>query len=382
VTTQGKDHRYIQFHHGSWYVVVGHREGGRVVKARRSLGTASLRDAQRMRWPIVAELKARTPRDDAEAWRSALKDNAGGWGDPEAALSDHLDRLPPAEAVELAAKVYQTGLDAHLDAFLASRGELKADTQRKHKLAVRRLAEWLKVNHLPQTLQSVTRKVATRYVDELPAGRRDPEFLRLQWRYLLRREMVDADPWQDLSTAPRRPLEPERAWTDAEMRWLLEGPCEPAMGLLMRVLALTGARLDAVIRMEVKGDTDGLPAFIVLPPQKKERGPRTIPLHSHLAGSLAGFKGWQWTNSGAASLAFTSYRRKVLGPDPAGRRRAVVNAHSFRRWFISQAERAGIDERIISDVVGHARRSMTGRYSAGATMEQMKVCVEAVKLPT
>jgi hypothetical protein len=179
-----------------------------------------------------------------------------------------------------------TPITTHLDAFLASRGELKADTQRKHKLAVRRLAEWLKVNHLPQTLQSVTRKVATRYVDELPAGRRDPEFLRLQWRYLLRREMVDADPWQDLSTAPRRPMEPERAWTDAEMRLLLEGPCEPAMGLLMRVLALTGARLDAVIRMEVKGDTDGLPAFIVLPPQKKERGPRTIPLHSHLAGSL------------------------------------------------------------------------------------------------
>ena len=214
--------------------------------------------------------------------------------------------------------------------------------------------------------------MATRYVDELPAGRRDPEFLRLQWRYLLRREMVDADPWRDLSAAPKRPLEPERAWTDAEVLALLQGPCSPSLSLLMRVLALTGARLDAAIRMEVIGDT------IVLPPQKKERGPRTIPLHTHLHVSLAGFRGWQWTNSGAASLAFTSYRRKVLGPDPAGRRRAIVNAHSFRRWFISKAERAGIDERIISDVVGHARRSMTGRYSAGATMEQMRVCVEAV----
>jgi integrase len=79
---------------------------------------------------------------------------------------------------------------------------------------------------------------------------------------------------------------------------------------------------------------------------------------------------------------FVLYRRKVLGQDPPGRRRAVTNFHSWRRWFISKAERAGIDERIISDVVGHARRSMTGRYSAGATIGQMRVCVEAVKLPT
>jgi integrase len=76
-----------------------------------------------------------------------------------------------------------------------------------------------------------------------------------------------------------------------------------------------------------------------------------------------------------------AHRRKVMGPDPAGRRRAIINMHSWRRWFISKAERAGIDERVISDVVGHKRRSMTGRYSAGASMGQMRVCVEAVKLP-
>jgi integrase len=157
---------------------------------------------------------------------------------------------------------------------------------------------------------------------------------------------------------------------------LLGDPCSPSLRLLMEVAALTGARLDAIIRMTVLSDT------LILPRQKKERGPRTIPLHSHLRGSLEGFSGWPWTGSNRASQAFTTYRRAVLGPDPPGRRRAVANMHSWRRWFISKAERAGIDERIISDVVGHARRSMTGRYSAGATLEQMRVCVEAVKLPT
>ena len=381
MATQGKDHRYLQFHHGSYYVVVGHREGGRVVKARRSLGTASLREAQRRRWAVVAELKGRPttthPINDPEAWRAALRETPGP---AEEGLSAHLDRLEEkhgtAYAVEFADQAYgrATSLDAHLPAFLASRGELKEDTRERHESAVKALADWLRHNHLPQTIQAVDRRTATRYADALPPGRRDPKRLSLYWQWMAKREHVPGNPWRDLSTAPRRPLEPERAFTDAEALALLQAPCEPAMGLLMRVLALTGARLDAVIRMEVRGDT------IVLPPQKKERGPRTIPLHSHLQGPLTGFSGWPW-GSVSASQRFTRYRRSVLGQDPPGRTRAVVNAHSWRRWFISQAERAGIDERVISDCVGHARRSMTGRYSQGVSLEQMKVCVEAVRLP-
>jgi hypothetical protein len=59
--TQGgtpKDTRYLEQHHGSWRVVVGYRVNGKMVKARRSQGTSSLREAQRRRWAVVAELKA------------------------------------------------------------------------------------------------------------------------------------------------------------------------------------------------------------------------------------------------------------------------------------------------------------------------------------
>jgi integrase len=215
-------------------------------------------------------------------------------------------------------------------------------------------------------------------VDQLAPGRPDPQRLSLYWQWLVQRDHAPSDPWDGLQATQRRPVEPERAFTDAEAQALLSGPCSLSLKLLMEVGALTGARLDAIIHMRV----DHAAGTIILPPQKKERGPRTIPLHSHLREALADFTGWQWTNSSTASSFFGLYRRKVLGPDPPGRRRAVANFHSWRRWFISQAERAGTDERIISDVVGHARRSMTGRYSAGATMEQMRVCVEAVRLPT
>jgi integrase len=407
------EHHYLEWHHGSWRAVVGYRVDGKVVKLRRSLGTGSLREAQKLRWAVVAELKASMKtvptgwHASADAWKTALAASSGGPDDPTPILlHDHLDALrgdpiateedvdgnrvylysPERErqAVEFADRVYgrATPIGEHLEAFLRSRGELKEDTRERHERAVRDIVGWLRSNHLPPTIQAVTRKVAIRYIDQLPPGRRDSKRLSLYWQWLARRDEAQQDPWHGLLATPRARVEPERAWTDDEVRRLLSGPATPAMRDLMMVAALSGARLDAIIRMEVKAGRDGQGDTLILPPQKKETKARTIPLHSHLRAPLADFGGWPFPNSNAASAAFTRYRRKVLGADDGGRRRAPANFHSFRRWFISKAERAGIDERIISDVVGHARRSMTGRYSQGVSLEQMRVCVEAVRLPT
>jgi integrase len=81
--------------------------------------------------------------------------------------------------------------------------------------------------------------------------------------------------------------------------------------------------------------------------------------------------------------AFGAYR-KAVGVDERrpGKRRSLVNFHSFRRWFITKAERAGIPEPTIMTVVGHKRPGMTfGVYSGGPQWEQLRACVEAVKLP-
>jgi integrase len=59
-----------------------------------------------------------------------------------------------------------------------------------------------------------------------------------------------------------------------------------------------------------------------------------------------------------------------------------ANFHSFRRWFITEAERAGQPENIIAAVVGHKRQGMTlGVYSRGSSGEQFRTCVEAVQFP-
>lgn len=60
-----------------------------------------------------------------------------------------------------------------------------------------------------------------------------------------------------------------------------------------------------------------------------------------------------------------------------------MNFHSFRRWFVTAAERAGQPPHIISGAVGHTRLGMTlGVYSGGPSVEQqLRACVEAVRLP-
>ena len=272
------------------------------------------------------------------------------------------------------------------------------------------LLEWCTRRRVRPTLQAITRKVAARFMDEMRevAGDLLPgtlnEYLRRlsrYWRWLMVREYVEADPWAALKVP-----EPtgshgaeERSFTDEEVLALLNGPASERMLDLMKVAALSGARLDAIVSLKV-GDCGG--GVFTFMPQKNEKQSRGVPIHSELldivsrrtAGKSADdslFPDWpgpkkrgsQRERSFRASVVFTAYRREVgIEQMVPGRRRSLVNFHSFRRWFITKAEQAGQPENIIAAVVGHKRRGLTfGRYSAGPLLEQMRQCVEAVRLP-
>jgi len=132
---------------------------------------------------------------------------------------------------------------------------------------------------------------------------------------------------------------------------------------------------------------------------KQEPRPRRVPIHSVLkavvARRIAG-KGpddflfhecpeatTRRPRSAAPSQAFTRYRRDMeVDERPDWKRQSNIDFHSFRRWFITKAERAGQPPHIIEVVVGHKREGESmGRYSQGPSMAQLRACVEAVKLP-
>jgi hypothetical protein len=61
-----------------------------------------------------------------------------------------------------------------------------------------------------------------------------------------------------------------------------------------------------------------------------------------------------------------------------------VDFHSWRRWFVTEALRAGQLERVVKQVVGHKlpKANVTlGVYFGGDTPEAFRACVEAVRLP-
>lgn len=256
-----------------------------------------------------------------------------------------------------------------------------------------------------------TKRAAVAFMDGLQAlePRLSPVtlnkyLLRLSryWQWLEKREEVATNVWQGLllSVPQQEHGEKEREFTDEEMVTLLTGKTTQQMHDVMRIAALTGCRLDPIVSLKVADCRDD--GVFIFKPQKREKGPRVCPIHSDLVEIVTRRKAGkrpedplfpEWPGprnptstrerSFKTSNEFTEYRRSVgVADEREGRRRSLVNFHSFRRWFITKAEQADQPESIIAAVVGHKRQGMTlGVYSAGPKVEQARRCVEAVRLP-
>jgi integrase len=430
------DTRYLERIKGRWRCVIAvprPLHGTLGTKLKRSLHTGSLREAQARRWPVVAELKALVagkakgqPTDSAEAWKAALAAGDGGpYDQTPSLLHDRLDALrgdpivteedvdgspvyiyhPERErrAVEFADRAYgrATPVDTYWEPYLASLA-IAERTKGVHRRALTRLQEWCRQTSTPFTVQALTRKVAIRFLDDLPTKEATPRYLTLlvgklslYWRWMIHREHVETDPWQGLKLSrvktPHDQL--ERPFTDLEVHRLLAGGAPRGMLDLMMVGALTGARLDAILSLRVGDCRDGVFTF---KPQKSENKPRRVPIHSSLVGMVTDRSKGKADGQGRspndllfphlrdASNAFGDYRRRVGVDDLVpGNRRSRVNYHSFRRWWITKAEQAGVQENLIAAVVGHRRPGLSlGLYSAGPSMDQLRGAIEAVKLPT
>ncbi|NNU59094.1 tyrosine-type recombinase/integrase [Ochrobactrum soli] len=304
-----------------------------------------------------------------------------------------------------------TLLNAHHNQYM---GQLtvKPRTKSDDKRAIALLERWCSEQDIPPYLQSFpTRKSAVAFTDALPAL--EPELspvtlnkyvrrLSRYWQWLEKRDEVASNVWAGLSLAvPQTPHdEEERPFTDDEMVKLLSGDASPEMHDLMRIAALTGCRLDPIVCLRVRDCLDE--GMFIFKPQKKEKAQRLCPIHPALKEIIERRKDGkspddpifpEWPapknpestreRSFKASNHFTDYRRSVgVADEIEGKRRSLVNFHSFRRWFITKAEQADQPESLIASVVGHKRQGMTlGVYSGGPAKEQARRCVEAVQLP-
>lgn len=449
------DRKYLEPHGSQWRVVINvprrlHSKLG--TKLKRPLGTDSIREANRLKWDVVAELKALIEQADnpllsLDAARKRTREKAMARAallaerrkiafdaekldqvDEEIALTAEKLAGRPVDFDEYGHEAYdperfatatefmhlargdKTAIDHHHAKYLAM-SHVKPRTLADDKRAMTLLKDWCKKSGVAPYLQAITKKEAVRFCDELPTltGNLTPVTLnkyvsRLSvfWAWLENRHEVETNVWKG-----RRLREPqqttdqkERPFTEDEMKALLSGDAEQRMHDLMRIAALTGARLDAIVCLKVKDCRDD--GVFVFKPQKREPGPRLCPIHSDLKEIVERrkkdkeleddiFPEWPGVKksnslrerSFKTSNEFTDYRRLCKVDDRReGKRRGLVNFHSFRRWFITKAEQAGQPESTIAAVVGHKRKGITlGVYSAGPLLEQARQCVDAVKLP-
>ena len=274
-----------------------------------------------------------------------------------------------------------TPIEYHHGDFLAqslTKARTKSDDRRAF------LSAWCRQTNTPATLEAISRKEALRFHDALPKLPGAPASpvtlnkylgrLSVYWQWLRHRELVETDVWERTKIPePATPHdERERPFTGEEVRKLFAGPASAPMHDLMMIAALTGARLEAIVDLRARDCEAGLFTF---KPQKKEKSARGVPIHSALVDLVArrtkGKSGAddlfpeypvpkrstsQRERSFRASNEFTEYRRSVGVEEVVpGRRRSLVNFHSFRRYFITKAEQADQMEHIIAVVVGHKR---------------------------
>ncbi len=296
------------------------------------------------------------------------------------------------------------------DEYLATiRNKVKVRTLEDDRRALDYLEKWCELENVDRDLRAITTGVAKKFVSQIHrvAGDIVPRTqkkyigrLKLYFDHVVYHEHLPANPWASVVLKVTEPSqeEEERAFTDDEVPRLLIGPASDVMADLMRFGALTGARLDAIICLRVKDARLGVLTFKA---QKREKTTRDIPTHPDLASIVAGRslgkkeddypfpeypaprENSQREKSFKASNAFTAYRREC-GVDERveGKRRSLVNFHSFRRWFITKAERAGFDEPLIAAIVGHKRKGITlGRYSEDPDWKRAQRCIKAVRLP-
>ncbi|MCA0448453.1 MAG: tyrosine-type recombinase/integrase [Proteobacteria bacterium] len=283
-------------------------------------------------------------------------------------------------------------------------GHVQPKERANRETVIKVFLAWLTAKKVVPTVRSVTRALAGQFVSEelIPRSRATAakylSTLRGLWKWMESKGVVKDFPW-DRHPLPKRQLsrdEKKRAFTDEEVVKLLSGHATPTMHDMMMVAALSGMRLEEIAALRIK---DISSRSFNIPRAKTLAGQRPVPIHSQIAALVArrskgkgpddrlfsdvSSESKLGKHAVAFSKAFTNYRRSI-GVDevPDGSRVSVVDFHSWRRWFITAAERAGIATATIQAVVGHKRGSLAlDFYSEGPGFKLATKCVEAVRLP-
>lgn len=341
---------------------------------------------------------------------------------------DDVDRMAFVDALHGRADAGE-----HVEAYLAV-ADFAPKTVAERRSNIGRFVKWAAAQRPAVTLDRIDRRQAGKYVSEIidpmhpQTQKKHLAALRGYWRWLAARGHVELPesvlrdsgwPWDGQQVqrngkrVERGSREEERPFTADEVTTLLDGPLPKGMDSdhiaqvrdAIRISLLSGMRMAEVLTLwveEIREGAEGAGLVFDIQQGKTEAAARPVPVHPALMeivqrrlkdakGNDKPGKAWlfhelaQERDPGDTfGKRFRRYR-VALGVDERrdGKRRSLVNFHSARRWFATAADRAGQQEAVIKDVIGHVpdKKNVTRRYIARSSGAQMRACVEAVKLP-
>ncbi|MDR6827969.1 integrase [Bosea sp. BE271] len=414
-------------------------EFDKLIEAERRAMRLEAKDAESIRFlatPIQKGLQFRKllddPDNDAEGRQSIRMDidlehglflgkPIGMWDDGtgEEEPIELYDEQKEADAALFLQTVYPNHYERRLEdcrkAYiekLTIEDELTARTIADDERAFRYLKEWCEANGHSFDMRKFTELMAYNFLREMDrlTGRpianvtKNKYVNRLKkfWVVLRLHELAGPNVWTDqlLKNKIKSTDERERAFTMDEVRRLLMGKAPRKLHDVIMIGLLTGARLEAIVRLKVEEVGKD---FIVFQRMKKEVGSRVVPMHPELAEIFKRrtanrkpkddvFPDWPAAKKAGsmrersfkASNAFTAYRQRE-GVDVhdrlPGSRRSRVNFHSCRRWFITHFRRTA-SLNLTRAVVGHSQASVTdGIYAGGPLFHVAMKKLLKVQLP-
>ncbi len=316
-----------------------------------------------------------------------------------------------------------TPLKHHVETWLSEpgkRGTVRAPrTVMEYRAILDAFALWLS-GEGSSTVQSVTRVVAGRYVSSLHKQKLSSARMRdilaalsTYWDWLAGKGFAPkgSNPWkgQDIPRvqkghALKAVFDDEtdddelRPFTDDELVKLFTKAPDAGLRDLMALAALSGMRIAEACSLTVGQCAEGI--FDVRG-TKTRAARRKVPIHPDLQALVdrrregKGPEDWLLEEAGKPdkfgkrspnmSAAFYRFRKRVEVDEKApGKTVSLVNFHSFRRWFVSEAVKAGTPVHVIRQVVGHEqpKNDVTlGTYFKGELTEAKRACVASVMLP-
>jgi site-specific recombinase XerD len=388
----------------------------------------------------AAERKLKGQREDplmAEAlqWREAFAQEAEGVEGADSAnyvstaLEARYEELVKAEGQERASAMVkvaagkETPIVVLIDDWLTERS-MKPRQVLDYRRAVTKLTTWLATEGHAQTIEGVTKRIASDYRmaafvrpgSHPRTANKDLSALSSLWKFAARRALVDANPWQGQSLPKEKGTTEgtqKLPFEDYEVaRLLTSNHASPMLRDAVTILALSGMRVEELARMKVADlkDLAGPLPYIALRGTKTQAARRDVPVHQdalpiflrRLDGKTRDQfvfeelptppEGSAMERGQAITKSFGRLRTRLgIGERVEGQRQASKDLHSLRRWHIAKCRDAlnsgaqAFTMWTVADNVGHAKGglglSMTSRYAGAETLEAKSKAVEAVRLP-